>query len=315
MSADKMPSHHGIKSKLSGEYPNETMRILTERASCRVFKAKKIPDKVMNTLFEVATHAATGGNLQPYSIIKITDQKVKDDLAKKCEQAFIGQAPVDLLFCIDWYRLKRWAELSEAPYSAQDSFRHFWISFQDTIIAAQNICTAADAMGLGSVYIGTVLEYFRPLKKMFDLPEGVFPVVLLCLGYPKSKLVPRRKLPIDMIVHDEKYHRRTDKEISAAFESKYPNVKIQLTPERLETFAEVCRVVHGERFAGHCLARVKERGYFTMAQRYFGLHYMASLMPVGNHDYLKIFEEYGFGWFKKWSRERYSPYKDEYKNG
>ena len=115
MQDKKMPSHHGPKARLSGQYPNETIKILTERASCRIFKAKQIPNKVMNTLFEVATHAATGGNLQPYSIIKIADRKVKDDLAKKCGQAFIGQAPVDLLFCIDWYRLKRWAVDSRNP--------------------------------------------------------------------------------------------------------------------------------------------------------------------------------------------------------
>ena len=297
---------------MNGTYSNETIKLLTERASCRVFKDKAIPASVLKQLFEVGTHAPTGGNLQPFSIIKITNKTVKKKLAKMCGQAFIGQAPVDLLFCIDWYRLKRWAQLEAAPYSATASFRHFWISIQDTVIAAQNICTAADALGLGSVYIGTVLEYFRELKKMFDLPEGVFPVVLLCLGYPKGKPQVRRKLPIEMIVHEEKYQPRSDEEILAAFDSKYPDVKIQITQERLDTIAEVCRIVSGEKFARHCLARIEKQGYINMAQRYFGLHYFASFMPLGNHDYLKIFGEYGFSWFKKWNREKYSPCKNEH---
>jgi nitroreductase len=300
MSDDKMPSHHGPKTQIDGEYPNETMKLLIERGSCRNFIDREIPNDMMELLFEAGTHAATGGNLQPYSIIKITDKTAKKKLAEMCEQAFIGTVPMDLLFCIDWYRLRRWAELQDAPFSATSSFRHFWISFQDTIIAAQNICTAADALGLGSVYIGTVMEFFRELRSMFDLPDGVFPVVLLCLGYPKEKPSVRRKLSIDMIIHDEKYKKMPDDEILAGFEGKYPGAKIQITPERLETISEVCRIVHGDDFAERCLARIKDQGYINMAQRYFGLHYIASMMPISNEDYLKVFEEFGFGWFKRW---------------
>lgn len=298
-----MPSHHGPKTEMKGEYPNATIKLLVERASCRTFQDKEIPEDVMQVLFEVATHAATGGNLQPYSIIKITEKKTREKMADWCEQSFIGTAPVNLLFCIDWYRNKRWAELYDAPFSASSSFRHFWISFQDTIIAAQNICTAADALGLGSVYIGTVLEFFREFRDLFELPEGVFPVVFLSLGYPKGELRMRRKLATEYIVHDEKYHRYTDEEILAAFEGKYPEVKIQITPERLDTFKEVCRVVGGDKFAEKCLDRVNRQGYINMPQRYFGLHYKADIMPVGNEEYLKIFEESGFGWFKRWEKE------------
>lgn len=303
MPVEDMPSHHGVKIKLDNVYPNETLKLLIERASCRSFLGKDIPDDILKLLFEATAHAATGGNLQPFSIIKIIDKGVKKKLAKLGGQAFIGSAPIDLLFCIDWYRLKRWAELQAAPFSATSSFRHFWISFQDTLIAAQNVCTAADALGLGSVYIGTVLEFFRDLKKMFKLPDGVFPVVLLCLGYPNDKPLVRRKLAADFIVHDEKYHLGSDEEILKAFEEKYPDIKIQITPERLDTIAEVCRVVHGDKFAKKCLDRIRKQGYINMAQRYFGLHYMANLMPLGNDDYLKIFEEFGFDWFKKWEKE------------
>ena len=300
MANSEMPSHHGVKvSPEDGRptggsvYPNETMKLLIERASCRNFSDDRIPADVLQLVLEAGVHAATGGNLQPYSIIKIEQEETRQQLAEWCGQPFIRKAPTLLLFCIE-----RWASLEAAPFTATSSFRHFWISFQDTMICAQNICTAADALGLGSVYIGTILEFFPELREMFQLPKGVFPVVLLCLGYPKTKPRPRKKLGLDVIVHAERYHEMADQELVDAFNKKYPGHRVQITEERLETISEVCREVHGEEFARRCVERIKETGHITPVQRYFGLHYRANAMPKGNDDYLKLMEEFGFSWFK-----------------
>lgn len=289
-----------MKTNVDYVYPNETLKLLHERASCRSFSDKKIEPEVLQNILDAGIHAPTGGNLQPYSVIKIEKQDTKEKLAEMCGQDFIGSAPVDLLFCIDWYRLKRWAALKAAPFSATSSFRHFWISFQDTVIAAQNMCTAADALGLGSVYIGTILEYFREMIEMFRLPDGVFPVVLLCLGYPKGKRHPRKKLGTDVIVHEERYHDYSDKNLEKAFEQKYPDARFELNERRLETIYEVCKVVHGEKFARKCVAAIKGQGFISQAQRVFGLHYRADMMPDGNEDFLRIMDECGFQWFKKY---------------
>jgi len=280
--------------------PNQTIAILLERTSCRNFLPKKIPVRILDLVLEAGCHAPTGGNLQPYSIIKIESRKVRARLAALFDQDFITQAPVNFLFCIDWFRLKQWAAMEGAPFTATSSFRHFWISFQDTVICSQSICTAADALGLGSVYIGTVLERFRNLKKMFRLPSGVFPVVLVCLGYPRGKLVPRRKLGPDLIVHPEQYRKPGAGKLKKAFTKKYPRFRLELTEPRLKTFYEVAKAVRGTAFARASLARVKKQGYINAVQRYFGLHYLANLMPLGNEQYLKIFRDFGFDWFKKY---------------
>ncbi len=313
MANNEMPSRHGVKvssedgrSTDGSAYPNETMKLLIERASCRNFSDEKIPPDVLQLVLEAGVHAATGGNLQPYSIIKIEDEETRQKLAEWCDQAFIRKAPTLLLFCIDWHRIERWAHLEVAPFTATSSFRHFWISFQDTMICAQNICTAADALGLGSVYIGTVLEFFPELQKVFQLPKGVFPVVLLCLGYPKTRPRPRRKLGVEVIVHAERYHEMADQELLDAFNEKYPGHRVQITEERLETIAEVCREVHGEEFARRCVERIREMGYINPVQRYFGLHYRANALPKSNNDYLKLMEEFGFNWFKT-----YQPFEEQ----
>ena len=306
MKNDQMPSHHGAEELSGGEYPNPTLKLLMERASCRSFADKKISPDVLEFILEAGIRAPSGGNLQPFSIIKIEKDETKQKLADLCEkQHFIAQAPVNLLFCIDWHRIERWAQLEIAPFTAASSFRHFWISFQDTIIAAQNICTAADSLGLGSVYIGTVLECFQELRDMFHLPKRVFPVVLLSLGYPKTRLLPRKKLAVDAMVHQERYHEMEDQHLLEAFDKKYPDLRVESTEERLETISRVCREVHGEKFARECIEKVNKNGYISPVQRYFGLHYRADSMPEGNDTYLQLMEKFGFNWF-----EKYDPLQD-----
>ena len=183
----------GVDSSVN-RFPNETVRLLLERSSCRSFLDKKVPDDVLKLVLEAGVHAPTAGNLQPYSIIKIEEDETKRKLAEMCGQSFIGKAPLLLLFCLDFHRLERWARLEIAPFTATSSFRHFWVGIQDTVMCAQNMCTAADSVGLGSVYIGTVIDFPVEMQAMFSLPKHVFPVVLLCLGYPTKRMKPRSKL-------------------------------------------------------------------------------------------------------------------------
>lgn len=288
------------QEKHDKEYQNATLKLLYERASCRQFSDQRIEPEILKKILKAGIHAPTGGNLQPYSIIKIEDADTTHRLAEICEQKFIGEAPVNLLFCIDWHRLKQWSKIEKAPFSAMSSFRHFWISFQDTIICAQNICTAADSLGLGSVYIGTIIEFLKETKAMFRLPRGVLPVVLLCLGYRKARPVVRRKLDVETIVHNERYHELKGYDLVTAYNEKYPNVKIEITEKRLARIKEVCNKVHGHEFAQKCLDKIEENGYISIAQQYFGLHYSADLLPDGNEDFLKSIEDCGFGWFKKY---------------
>jgi nitroreductase len=307
---DTIPSHHGVKVVSdNNDYPNETIKLLIERASCRNFSNKKIKPYILDFILKAGVHSPTGGNLQPYSIIKIEDKDMRQKIAENCDQIFMAKAPLHLLFCIDWYRLKRWAELEVAPFSATSSFRHFWISFQDVIICAQNICNAADSFGLGSVYIGTIVDFIREIRTMFDLPQGVFPVVLICLGYPKIKPAARKKLPPSVIVHNEKYQKMDDEKILQVFNEKYPEYKIEITEDRIKNMEQVCREVHGEDFARKCIGKIKENGHIKAVQRYFGLHYRANEMPLGNKEFSEIFEESGFSWFEEFKPEAHREIK------
>ena len=170
-------------------------------------------------------------------------------------------------------------------------------------MCAQSLCIAADSVGLGSVYIGAVIGLLTDIRDMFQLPRGVLPVVLLCLGYPKTKPQPQKKLGVDVIVHAERYREMGDQEIVDTFDEKYHGQELDITQERLETIVQVCRLVHGEEFAKRCSARVHESGYINQAQRDFGLGCRADFMPAGNETYLELVEDFGFNWFEEYHPE------------
>ena len=281
------------------QYPNETLALLFERASCRSFTEEPIPSDVLQMILEAGTHSATGGNLQPYSIIKVQQEPRRRRLAELCGgQDFVAKAAVNLVFCIDWHRSRQWAEFEIAPFTATSSFRMFWTSFSDVIVCAQTVATAAESVGLGCVYVGTVLPHVADIRDLLELPDEVFPAVLLCLGYPGTRSEPARKLGTDMVVHEETYRERADHDLADAFDVKYRDRQRKITEERLEKIHRVCRATHGEQFAQMCLDRIRDNGFINAVQTYFGLHYCADELSKGNEAFLQRMEESGFHWFK-----------------
>lgn len=98
MSERGMPSHHGVEVSPGGEYPNETIRLLFERGSCRSYSDRDVLEDVLRVVLAAGTHAPTAGNLQPYSIVKVRDGEARRWFTEKAGQRFIGEAPVLLLF-------------------------------------------------------------------------------------------------------------------------------------------------------------------------------------------------------------------------
>jgi len=278
---------------------NPTIDLLLNRASVRRFEDRPIEPDVLDTILEAGTHAPTGG-LQPYSVIVVDDRKTKERLLELdgVGQRQIVNAAADLVFCVDMRRNARWAALESAPFTATDSFEEWWIAIQDAVIFAQTCTVAAEAMGLGTCYIGTVYWYFAELRELLGLPEGVFPIVLLCVGYPKDERpAPRRKLHPSVVSHRGRYRDPSDEELVAAMTAKHRGT-IEATDERTDEIAAVTRMVGGVDAEQRLRARVAERGNLSPVQFIYGVPYRADHAIQHNDRCLKALEQAGFRWFK-----------------
>ena len=189
---------------------NEVIRQLHERKSVRVFADRPVLPEEKRAILEAAMAAPTAGNQQLYTILDITDPELKARLSETCDhQPFIAKAPVVMIFCADcqkWYDAYREAACAPRSPGAGD----LMLAVEDAAIAAQNAVTAAQSLGIGSCYIGDIMENCEEHRRMLNLPEYVFPAVMLVLGRPTQQQKARPKpgrCGLKHIVHENGYRR------------------------------------------------------------------------------------------------------------
>ena len=194
---------------------NETIRQLKERKSVRVFRDKKIEEDIKNEILNSAFQAPTAGNMMLYSILDIKDEDLKEKLSIACDnQAFIKKAPMVLVFLADYQRWYDSFKLNDC--NPRDPGQgDILLASADALIAAQNTVVAAESFGIGSCYIGDILENYEAVKKLLNLPKFVIPIGMLVYGYPTDQQRERKK-PIrfekEYIVFENQYRRLSKEE-------------------------------------------------------------------------------------------------------
>ncbi|MEG2456129.1 MAG: nitroreductase family protein, partial [Oscillospiraceae bacterium] len=198
----------------------EVLQALHGRKSVRVFLEKPIPAAEKVAILEAACAAPTAGNQQLYTILDITDQSLKDRLAVSCDhQPFIGKAAMVLVFCADcrkWYDAYQSVGCTPRAPGAGD----LMLAVDDALIAAQNAVTAAESLGIGSCYIGDIMEGYETHKALLRLPRYVFPAAMLVFGYPTEQQKERPKPPrcdLAQIVFENAYPVRSAEDFPKLF--------------------------------------------------------------------------------------------------
>lgn len=205
---------------------NEVIRQLHARRSVRAFLEREIPQEAKEAILNAACQAPTAGNQQLYTIIDVTDPAIKARLVETCDhQPFIASARMVLIFCADckkWYDAFRFAGCKPRLPGAGDLF----LALSDANIAAQNAVTAAESLGIGSCYIGDIMENCEEQRELLHLPPYVFPAAMLVFGYPteqqKGRPKPRRA-DLSHIVHENAYREMDEGELYDLFSIRAEN--------------------------------------------------------------------------------------------
>lgn len=174
---------------------NNTINEIKSRKSIRVYENRGIEDDKKAAIIDAALQAPTAGNMTLYTIIDVTDGELKKRLSVTCDdQPFIATAPMVLVFCADY---RRWFNVFEKNCKSvrAPGEGDLLLSVSDALIAAQNSVVAAESMGIGSCYIGDIIENYEIHKELFSLPEYVAPVCMVCFGYPTENQKNRKKPP------------------------------------------------------------------------------------------------------------------------
>jgi len=199
---------------------NPILENLRTRKSVRVFEERPIADELKREILLSAMEAPTAGNQQLYTILDITDQALKDKLAVTCDdQPFIAKAPMVLVFCADaqkWYD----AYVEGGCEPRLPGSGDLLLAVEDAMIAAQNTVTSAWSFGVGSCYIGDILERCEEHRALLNLPDFVIPATMVVFGYPTQQQRERpkpRRCALEHVVQQNTYHRRNGAELRDMF--------------------------------------------------------------------------------------------------
>jgi FMN reductase [NAD(P)H] len=193
---------------------NETIKILGSHASVREFDpGRDVSEDLVETIIKAAMAAPNWVNGQQVSVIEVRDTERKSTLAKAAgNQRWIEEAPVFLVFCIDFNRAKLAAEKNNAENQIVDDIEAVLVGSTDVGIALGSAVVAAESMGLGTVPIGGVRRNSQTFVDLLELPEYVFPISGLVVGYPSAIPDQKPRLPLKATLHKEKYNAEVQRE-------------------------------------------------------------------------------------------------------
>lgn len=215
--------------------------VLFNHKSIRKYKADAISDDTLNKILLAGTRASTTGNMQVYSIIVNREKELKEKLwGSHFKQKMVLEAPVLLTFCADFNRFNKWCEFRKAV-PGYDNFLSFFTAAIDALLVAQNVALAAEAEGLGICYLGTTTYNASQIIDYLNLPKFVVPVTAFTVGYPDENPPLTDRLPLEGVVHFEKYNDYSKLDIDRIFAEKE---SLQQTVELLkinqtETLAQI----------------------------------------------------------------------------
>ncbi|HCX63557.1 MAG TPA: nitroreductase [Clostridiales bacterium] len=232
---------------------NDVIELLKSHTSIRKFNETKITDEHVRHIVDSAMHGATAGNMMAYSIIKIRSKETLSKLAKSCDnQPFIESADLALLFVTDSYKWHRFFEqrnINEAfPDYKGPCISDFMLGIQDGMIAAQNAVIAAESLGIGTCYIGDIMENYEYHKELFNLPEYTMPITLIVMGNYDTKPQIRERFDKSCVVFDETYPTISEEFINNMFlknESKDSDFAVKFYKRKIDApfFKEMIRSI------------------------------------------------------------------------
>lgn len=246
------------------------IKAILQHRSIRKYQQKAIPEPLLRSILEAGIRASTTGNMQVYSIVVTTDQEVKEKLLPlHFNQGMVTEAPAVLTFCADFNRFNKWCRMRKAE-PGYDNFLSFMTAAIDALLVAQNVCVAAEDEGLGICYLGTTTYMAEKIIEVLELPGGVVPVTTVTVGYPAEDPGLTDRLPLEAVVHHEKYRDYGEEDIDSYYRDKElltENMEF-VKENKKETLAQVFTEVRykkedNELFSNELIRVLRNQGFFS----------------------------------------------------
>lgn len=183
---------------------NDTIDLLMAHGSCRDFNEQEVSPEGIRTILECTQKAPTSSYLQAYTIINVEDVQKREALMEYSGgQEWVVKAPLALLFCADLHRIKTIVNPEDKNVLHNEEL--FTVAVTDAALAGGRALIAAQALGMQGVIVGGIRNEVEKAAKLFELPELVFPMFLVCIGYSENPPSPKPRMDREIICGTDKY--------------------------------------------------------------------------------------------------------------
>ncbi len=246
------------------------MELLNRHVTIRKFLEKPIAPEILNDILYSGTRASTTGNMQTYSMIITQDEEAKNRLAPlHFNQKVVTNASVLITFVADFNRFSKWCSINKAE-PGYANFLSFFTASIDALLVAQNVCVAAENNGLGICYLGTTTYNAEEIIETLNLPRLTFPVTTVALGYPDEYPALTDRLPMEGVVHYERYSDYSEERLNElyAYKESLEEMKRYVTENNKESLAQIFTDIRykkadNEHFSGKMLNTLKKQGFLV----------------------------------------------------
>lgn len=222
---------------------NKTIELLLNHRSIRKFKNKKIEKEKIHKIVNAAQQASTSSHVMAYTIIGITDESIKSKLANISGQHYVKDNGHLFVFCADLHRIYNLSTIDNEEHIKNniESVEQFIVSTIDTSLAAQNAIIAAESMGLGCCFLGSLRNDIEGVNDLLKLPNYVIPLFGIAMGYPNEQSEIKPRLPLEVVYHENEYLTYSkQKELIQGFNTKIKSYYItRETNSRKDTWTNL----------------------------------------------------------------------------
>lgn len=243
---------------------NSTIELLLQHRSIRKFEDRAVSDELIRTLVQCGQAAATSSNVQAVTAIHVTKPESREALAALAGgQPYVASSGAFLVYCADLRRSMNACE-SEGGVFSEGMTEHFLIASIDVALAAQNTVVAAESLGLGICYIGGLRNNPAEVSKLLGLPQQVYPVFGLCLGYPEQNPEVKPRLPVDAVLMKDVYDETSQAELRGQYDAQVREYyKTRTGGNKDSSWSEEMKALVGKESRPHMKGFLSSQGFAT----------------------------------------------------
>lgn len=241
---------------------NDVINLLKSHCSIRKFSDRLISQELVEVLIEAGQCAATSSFIQACTVIQVDNPETREKLCScAAGQPYVKQAPVFLVFCADMKRHQLACDMHNNPMLSGFT-EQFLTASVDCALFAQNVLISAESLGLGGCYIGAIRNQIADVAEILGLPELVYPVFGLCLGYPAQDPEPKPRLPLPVVLKQERYDDNSDTELIDGYDNAvhhYYNTRTDGTKDK--SWSEQISEMLAKEARPHMLSFLQSKGF------------------------------------------------------